>query len=80
MRDLRVQEYEQLEAYTVIDLLSKAYLCYCICNTRRTTYLLLCQFIPQLQNVDVYVYFCDIIIGINSAITPKNINNKVIFH
>ena len=26
MRDLRVQEYEQLEAYTLIDLLSKAHL------------------------------------------------------
>ena len=28
MRDLRVQEYEPLEAYTLIDLLSKACL-YC---------------------------------------------------
>ena len=28
MRDLRVQEYEQLEAYTLINLLSKAHL-YC---------------------------------------------------
>ena len=26
MRDLRVQKYEQLEAYTIIDLLSKAHL------------------------------------------------------
>ena len=25
MRDLRVHEYEQLEAYTLIDLLSKAH-------------------------------------------------------
>ena len=33
MRDLRVQEYKQLEAYTIIDLLSKAYLCYCITET-----------------------------------------------
>ena len=71
MRDLRVKEYEQLEAYTVIDLLSKAYLCYCICNIRITTYPLLCQFIPQLQNVDVNVYLCDIIIGTKLAITPK---------
>ena len=37
MRDLRVKEYEQLEAYTIIDLLSKANLCYCVYKIRRKT-------------------------------------------
>ena len=42
MRDLRVKEYEQLKGYTIIDLLSKANLGYCVCKIGRNTYTVLC--------------------------------------
>ena len=48
MRDLRVQEYEQIQAYTLIDLLSTEYFLALLNVTETRTLQLFADYIPDL--------------------------------